>query len=104
MRPDPESISTMMQWKKPRNKRELQCFFGFANYYREFILDHNDLVEPISKVPIELGRTRVCLTCGQYGAEMVENLFYEFRQSGKVDHHFGWPENALSASLERETL
>ena len=27
-------------WMPPRNKKELQSFLGFANYYREFILLH----------------------------------------------------------------
>ncbi len=32
VRPDPESVETVMQWRRPRNKRELQSFLGFANY------------------------------------------------------------------------
>ena len=32
VRPDPESVETIMDWRRPRNKRELQSFLGFANY------------------------------------------------------------------------
>ena len=39
-----------MQWKRPRNKRELQSFLGFANYYREFIRGHSELVEPMNRL------------------------------------------------------
>ena len=53
VRPDPESISTVMQWKRPRYKRELQNFLGFVNFYREFIRDHSDLVEPMNKLMME---------------------------------------------------
>ncbi len=50
VKPDPESIQTVMQWKRPRNKRELQSFLGFANYYREFIRGHSELVEPMNRL------------------------------------------------------
>ena len=39
-----------MQWRRPRNKRELQSFLGFANYYREFIRGHSELVEPMNRL------------------------------------------------------
>ncbi len=50
VKPHPESIQTVMQWKRPRNKRELQSFLGFANYYREFIKGHSELVEPMNRL------------------------------------------------------
>ncbi len=31
VRPDPQSIETVLQWKRPRNETELQIFLGFAN-------------------------------------------------------------------------
>ena len=34
--PDPKSVRVVLKWEVPRNKRELQSFLGFANYYREF--------------------------------------------------------------------
>ncbi len=50
VKPDPESIQTVMQWKRPQNKREFQSFLGFANYYREFIRGHSELVEPMNRL------------------------------------------------------
>ncbi len=50
VRPDTESIETIMEWRRPRNKRELQSFLGFANYYREFIRGHSELVEPMNRL------------------------------------------------------
>ncbi len=50
VRPDPESVETVMQWRRPRNKRELQSLLGFANYYREFIRGHSELVEPMNRL------------------------------------------------------
>ncbi len=31
VRPDPDSVETVLQWRRPRNKRKLQSFLGFAN-------------------------------------------------------------------------
>ncbi len=50
VKPDPESVQTVMQWTRPRNKRELQSFLGFANYYREFIRGYSQLVEPVNRL------------------------------------------------------
>ncbi len=50
VRSDPESVETVMDWGRPRNKRELQNFLGFANYYREFIRNHSELVEPMNRL------------------------------------------------------
>ncbi len=50
VRPDPDSVETIMQWTRPRNKRELQSFLGFANYYREFIKGRSELIEPMNRL------------------------------------------------------
>ncbi len=50
VRPDPESIETVMQKKRPRNERELQSYLSFGNYYREFIRGNSEWVEPINRL------------------------------------------------------
>ncbi len=50
VRPDPEPVETVMELRRPRNKRELQSFLGFANYYREFVEGHSELVEPMNRL------------------------------------------------------
>ena len=54
VQPDPESVRVVLKWEVPRNKRELQSFLGFANYYREFIKDYAVIAAPIQ----HLVRTR----------------------------------------------
>ena len=49
-----ESVRVVLKWEVPRNKRELQSFLGFANYYREFIKDYAVIAAPIQ----HLVRTR----------------------------------------------
>ena len=39
-----------MQWKRPRNERELLSLPGFAKYNRELIRGHGELVEPMNSL------------------------------------------------------
>ena len=39
MQPDPGAVEKVRTWQPPRNRTELASFFGFANYYREFVKD-----------------------------------------------------------------
>ena len=50
VRPDPESVETVMLWRRPRNKCELESFLGFAIYYREFIKSLSELVESMNRL------------------------------------------------------
>ena len=50
VRPDLESVETVMEWRRPRNKREMQSFLGFAIYYRQFIKNHSELVDPMNRL------------------------------------------------------
>lgn len=34
---DPEKVITVVSWTIATNLKEVQCFLGFANYYRKFI-------------------------------------------------------------------
>ena len=36
---DPVKVSSILEWLEPRNKREVQSFVGFVNFYRWFIKD-----------------------------------------------------------------
>ena len=47
---DPVAVSKIQDWMPPRNKEELQCFIGFANYYRDFIPFHAAKVQPMQEL------------------------------------------------------
>jgi Reverse transcriptase (RNA-dependent DNA polymerase)/RNase H-like domain found in reverse transcriptase len=47
---DPGKIKAILQWKEPRNKKELQSFLGFANYYRKFIEGYGSITKPMTKL------------------------------------------------------
>ena len=34
---DPTKVQTVLEWQTPRSQRDVQCFLGFAIFYRKFI-------------------------------------------------------------------
>jgi RNase H-like domain found in reverse transcriptase len=47
---DPGKIKAISQWREPWNKKELQSFLGFANYYRKFIKGYGSIAKPMTKL------------------------------------------------------
>ena len=41
---DPAKVQTVLEWQTPRSLRDVQCFLGFANFYRKFIQDYSKLI------------------------------------------------------------
>jgi hypothetical protein len=46
-RMDPAKVSAIANWPEPKNKKELQSFLGFCNYYRRFIKDFSEIARPL---------------------------------------------------------
>jgi hypothetical protein len=42
-RMDPAKVSAVANWPEPENKKQLQSFLGFCNYYRRFIKDFSEI-------------------------------------------------------------
>ena len=47
IKPDPERIKAVKNIMVPRNKKELQIFIGFANYYFKFISKFANITLPL---------------------------------------------------------
>ena len=47
---DPAKVQTMLEWQTPRSVRDVQCFLGFANFYRKFIQDYSKLILPLTQL------------------------------------------------------
>jgi hypothetical protein len=47
---DPKKIRTITKWKKPATVRDIQCFLGFANFYRIFIRNYSKIAAPLTRL------------------------------------------------------
>jgi len=45
---DKNKVSAITEWKPPTSIKEIQCFLGFANFYRRFIKNFSTIVKPIT--------------------------------------------------------
>ena len=50
IRMDPKKVEAINKWSNPKNKKELQQFLGFANFYRRFIEGYSKVVKPLTKL------------------------------------------------------
>ena len=44
---DPEKVSAVKDWETPACIRDVQCFLGFANFYRRFIAGFSRICTPL---------------------------------------------------------
>ena len=47
---DPIKVNGVVSWPTPSNKKELQSFLGFVNYYRRFIRDFSKVAHPLHRL------------------------------------------------------
>ena len=56
IRQDPDTVEAVLTWKSPKTEHQLMSFFGFANYYREFIKGYADKVYPMQQLMRHKGK------------------------------------------------
>ena len=44
---DPEKVSAVLNWEVPKTIQDVQCFLGFANFYRRFIEGYSRICTPL---------------------------------------------------------
>lgn len=47
---DPEKVKSIMQWPVPKCVGEVHSFVGLCNYYRSFIQNFSQIVEPLQRI------------------------------------------------------
>ena len=47
---DPAKIATVVNWELFQNLKDVQTFFGFANFYRRFVLGYSSIVAPLTEL------------------------------------------------------
>ncbi|XP_029452713.1 uncharacterized protein LOC115088596 [Rhinatrema bivittatum] len=45
---DPDKVAAIQDWPQPVGLKALQCFLGFANFYRQFIPHYSWMVAPLT--------------------------------------------------------
>ena len=48
VRMDPAKLSAVKDWPQPEDRKQLQRFLGFANFYRRFIRDYSKIAAPLT--------------------------------------------------------
>jgi len=47
---DPSKISTVVNWARPTNVKEVRSFLGFTGYYRRFVKNFSTIAKPMTKL------------------------------------------------------
>ncbi|KAI0991950.1 hypothetical protein K3495_g16237, partial [Podosphaera aphanis] len=50
IRMDPKKVACVQEWPTPRSPRDIQCFLGFANFYRRFIPEFSRIAAPLTNL------------------------------------------------------
>ena len=47
---DPKKVEAIVSWEVPKTVRDVQCFLGFANFYRIFIKNYLLVATPLTRL------------------------------------------------------
>ena len=50
---DPVKVAGVAEWPEPKNKKEVQAFLGFTNFYWRFIQDFSHHARPLFDLTIK---------------------------------------------------
>jgi transposase InsO family protein len=79
---DPSKVQAVLDWQTPSSVRDVQCFLGFANFYRKFIKDYSKIVMPLT----ELTKKNRTFTWNVSAARSFDNLKKAFTSAPILVH------------------
>ena len=47
---DPSKVQTILDWQTPTSGLVIQCFLGFAKFYRKFIKNYSNIMIPLTQL------------------------------------------------------
>lgn len=50
MRTDPTKVKAVIDWPTNTSRKQLQCFLGFAHFYRRFIWDYSKVATLLTRL------------------------------------------------------
>jgi hypothetical protein len=56
LRPDPNKIKAIEEWKQPQSQKGVRSFLGLANYYRKFIYNFSKIALPLTDLLKKIGQ------------------------------------------------
>ena len=96
---DPAKLETMSKWPIPTNKKDVQVFLGFANYYRRFILNYSAkacfLIDLTKDVP---------LTCGHIQQQALDELRARFLSAPILTQFDGTLETIMETDASTQAI
>jgi len=86
IRMDPEKVSCVLDWQTPGNVTDIQCFLGFAIFYRRFIRDYSKVVSPLTSLTKKEGGKYVPFIWGPAQQKAFEDLKKAFTTAPILRH------------------
>jgi len=87
IRMDPEKVSCVLGWETRRTVTDVQCFLGFANFYKRFIKDYSKVVTPLTKMTKKEGGKYVPFVWGPEQQAAFDLLKKAFMSAPMLRHN-----------------
>ena len=74
LKPDPEKLTVVQNWKTPTSVTEVRQFLGFTNYFRRFIDHYSFIARPLEELTGKYARFSWSKQCHDAFAHLKESL------------------------------
>jgi len=94
IRMDQKKVSCVLGWEVPRTVTDVQCFLGFANFYRRFIKDYSKVVTTLTRMTKKEGGKYVPFVWGpeqQAAFDLLKKAF----TSAPILRHFDYDRDII---------